>query len=89
MLSQSTGALTFSQLQEGKQTASDIAISYSYFQKDVVQKENFDFFITYGIGESQRYPLLQNTEVVIVVNGKKCAPCAMLPIYTERHRFAT
>lgn len=64
----------------------EIAISYSYFQKDDGQRDNFDFFIDHGIGGLRRYPLLQNTDVVIIVSGSECSPCSKLPIYDERHR---
>ena len=65
-----------------------VAISYSYYEKDNVQKENFAFFLTHGIGSLQRYPLLRSTEVVVINNGYKCSPCAGLPIYSEQHRQA-
>ena len=66
-------------------TSGDVAILYSYFEKDSTQKENFAFFITHGIGSSQQYPLLRNTEIV-VVSGYMCSPCSSLPIYNEQHR---
>ena len=66
--------------------SNDVAILYSYFEKDSTQRENFAFFITHGIGSSQQYPLLRNTEVVIVNSGHMCSPCAGLPVYNEQHR---
>ena len=54
-----------------------------------MQKENFAFFLTHGIGSAQQYPLLRNTEVVVINNGFMCSPCAGLHIYNEQHRQAT
>ena len=69
-----------------ERAAGDVAISYSYFEKDDAQKVNFAFFLTHGIGSLQTYPLLRKTEVVIVNNGYKCSPCTGLPIFNEQHR---
>ena len=65
---------------------SQVAISYSYFEKDSTQLSNFDFFLSHGIGSLQQYPLLRKTEVVVVNNGYKCTPCNGMPIYNEQHR---
>ena len=69
-----------------ERAAGDVAILYSYFEKDDTQKENFAFFLTHGIGSLQTYPLLRKTEVVVVNNGYMCSPCTGLPIYNEKHR---
>jgi len=65
---------------------SEVAISYSYFEKDEIQRANFQFFIESGVGGRETYPLLADTELVVVNNGAKCSPCPLLPIYSDRHR---
>ena len=73
-------------VQEAK---ADVAISYSYHEKDDVQRMNFDFFVEHGIGDLRRFPLLRNTDVVVIVSGEECGPCSKLPVYNERHRYST
>lgn len=42
------------------------------------QKENFEFFITVGMGLGNRVEVPTNTDFVVVVNGKVCRPCSRL-----------
>ncbi|KAL4421190.1 hypothetical protein ABPG77_010065 [Micractinium sp. CCAP 211/92] len=55
-----------------------VLVSYSFFEKDAVQRDNFDFFITIGMGVDNRFGGPANTDFVVVVNGKVCRPCARL-----------
>ncbi|KAL4854424.1 hypothetical protein ACK3TF_004779 [Chlorella vulgaris] len=65
-------------------TVGPVLVSYSYFEKDPVQRENFDFFITLGMGLDSRFGSPQSTDFVIVVNGKVCRPCSRLyPLLQE------
>lgn len=49
-----------------------------------LQRENFDFFITLGMGLDSRFGSPQSTDFVIVVNGKVCRPCSRLyPLLQE------
>lgn len=55
-----------------------VLVSYSYFEKDEIQKENMDFFLTVGLGfEKGARPVL-NTDFIIVVSGEACTPCDAL-----------
>ena len=52
-------------------------ISYSYYEKDGGQRDNFDFFLLTGMGigkQGARLPLA--TDFSIVVSGHHCAPCS-------------
>ena len=49
-----------------------------------LQRDNFDFFITIGMGVDNRFGGPANTDFVVVVNGKVCRPCARLyPLLQE------
>ena len=49
-----------------------------------LQRDNFDFFITIGMGVDNRFGDPANTDFVVVVNGKVCRPCARLyPLLQE------
>jgi len=56
-----------------------VLVSYSYFEKDEGQMQNFDYFILSAMGihdERNRMPVA--TDFSIVVNGDNCSPCATL-----------
>lgn len=54
-------------------------ISYSYYEKDSGQKENFEFFISAGMGvRGSAVQLPAGTDFSIVVSGDKCTPCSTL-----------
>lgn len=42
------------------------------------QKDNFEFFITVGMGFGTQLDMPENVDFVIVVNGKVCRPCSRL-----------
>lgn len=49
-----------------------------------LQRENFDFFVTIGMGLESRFGSPLATDFVVVVNGKVCRPCARLyPLLQE------
>ena len=56
-----------------------VLVSYSYFEKDEGQMQNFEYFILTAMGthgERNRLPVA--TDFSIVVNGDSCSPCATL-----------
>ena len=62
-------------------------VSYSYYEKDNGQKENFDFFILAGIGvhgTAAELPLA--TDFSIVVSGDRCTPCSALDALVQERR---
>ncbi|PRW33169.1 hypothetical protein C2E21_7839 [Chlorella sorokiniana] len=61
-----------------------VLVSYSYFEKDSIQRDNFDFFITMGMGLANRLGGPAATDFVVVVNGAVCRPCSRLyPLMQE------
>ena len=56
-----------------------VLVSYSYFEKDEGQMQNFEFFILSAIGiHGGRDKMPVATDFSIVVNGDSCSPCATL-----------
>ncbi|GAQ79139.1 hypothetical protein KFL_000250160 [Klebsormidium nitens] len=55
-----------------------VLVSYSYFEKDAIQKENLDFFLAVGMGLGEAARRLDNTDFSIVVSGDLCTPCKRL-----------
>lgn len=52
-----------------------VLISYAYFEKDAIQRANFEYFLAVG----SKYPALHsNMHWVFVVSGDGCAPCTGL-----------
>ena len=49
-------------------------ISYSYFEKDSIQRENFEFFIRHG----QPEPSESFFHTIYTVTGQACSPCRAL-----------
>lgn len=49
-----------------------VLISYSYFEKDMVQKANAEFFIEVGMGIHSKFDTPQGIQSVFVVNGEQC-----------------
>lgn len=63
-----------------------VLVSYSYFEKDDNQRQNFKFFIAKGLGIKSRdhaMVLPRDVDVSIVVNGELCTPCVALRPYTS------
>ena len=59
-------------------------MSYSYFEKDDGQMQNFEFFILEGLGIngiSRKMPAA--TDFSIVVNGDECRPCTALSPHVD------
>ena len=56
-----------------------VLVSYSFFEKDEGQRQNFEYFIMEGLGLSgMRIRMPTATDFSIVVNGDECTPCAAL-----------
>ena len=56
-----------------------VLVSYSYYEKDIGQKENFEFFILAGMGVRETGAHLPAaTDFSIVVSGDRCTPCSAL-----------
>ncbi|KAK9843381.1 hypothetical protein WJX84_009886 [Apatococcus fuscideae] len=61
-------------------------VSYSYFEKDDVQRFNMEFFMAVGMGQSPRFKPPQATDFVVIISGEKCSPCKqLLPSLVETH----
>jgi hypothetical protein len=58
--------------------AEPLLVSYSYFEKDEVQRSNMEFFMAAGMGIKSLIPAPSNTEFVIVISGDTCSPCTTL-----------
>lgn len=68
----------------GRNKADPVLVSYSYFEKDAVQRANFEFFIAVGMGLFSAFPTPQDTDFTVVVSGATCTPCkALLPILKQ------
>lgn len=58
-----------------------VLVSYSYFEKDPIQRANFEFFIAVGMGVFSVFSPPRNTDFTVVVSGDTCTPCkALLPL---------
>ncbi len=60
-----------------------VLVSYSYFQKDEIQRKNLEFFIAVGMGVSSGFIPPYYTDFVLVINGAVCDPCTALLPYME------
>lgn len=56
----------------GHEDRSEVLVSYSYFEKDTVQRDNAEFFWKLGMGVNSHVKPPQHTSFVVVVNGEKC-----------------
>ena len=57
-------------------------VSYSYYEKDEGQRQNFEYFILEGLGlNNMRTKMPAATDFSIVVNGDECSPCTALSPY--------
>lgn len=65
--------------------SASVLVSYSYFEKDAIQRENAEVFLTLGMGLDNRlWQPHAGTHFVIVVNGKVCRPCSRIyPLVQE------
>lgn len=58
-----------------------VLVSYSYFEKDQIQRSNMEFFMAVGMGLFSKLPAPANTHFMIVISGGKCTPCkALMPM---------
>lgn len=65
-----------------------VLVSYSYFEKDEIQKANMEFFLALGLGYSPGFRRPTHTDFVIVISGEKCSPCdSFLPQLTFEPAF--
>lgn len=56
-----------------------VLVSYSYFEKNEGQRENFEFFIMAGMGiRATGVSLPAATDFSVVVSGELCTPCSAL-----------
>ena len=56
-------------------------VSYAYYEKDAVQQQNLDFFMSIGMGREageRCEPSTLQADVVITVAGATCTPCNRL-----------
>jgi hypothetical protein len=63
-----------------------ILVSYSYFEKDIIQKSNLEFFMSTGMGFSRGFEPPKNVHTVIVVSGEQCQPCKEVLPFLELDR---
>jgi hypothetical protein len=49
-------------------------ISYSYFEKDLTQLHNLEFFVRHGQASKRGCPI----ELIFTVSGRVCSPCARM-----------
>lgn len=47
-------------------------VSYSYFEKDDVQRANAEFFLKVGMGIESSLAAPLDTDFVVVVQGRSC-----------------
>ncbi|KAK9842595.1 hypothetical protein WJX81_008112 [Elliptochloris bilobata] len=52
-----------------------VLVSYSYFEKDDIQRANLEFFLAVGMGISSGFQIPEATDFVLVVSGEVCSPC--------------
>lgn len=65
-------------------TTPPVLVSYSYFEKDAIQKKNLEFFLSVGFGYNSKFAAPANTDLIIVINGAECLPCVnLLPIVQQ------
>jgi hypothetical protein len=58
-----------------------VLVSYSYYEKDHIQRSNMEFFMAVGMGMFSQLPAPAATDFVIVISGGKCTPCkALMPM---------
>lgn len=79
-----------SRCSEAPAVSSTVLVSYSYFQKDEIQRQNFEFFMAVGMGMSMSsgFQRPNSTDFVLVINGDVCSPCtAILPSMKEDSRY--
>jgi hypothetical protein len=58
-----------------------VLVSYSYFEKDSIQRSNMEFFMAVGMGIFSQLPAPANTDFVVVISGGLCTPCkALMPM---------
>jgi len=62
-----------------------VLVSYSYFEKDEGQRENFKYFLLAGMGiHGNDVTLPKAADFVIVISGKACTPCDALYSHVGR-----
>lgn len=67
-----------------QERAPSVLVSYSYFEKDQIQKRNLEFFLAVGFGYNSKFKAPANTDLIIVINGAECLPCVnLLPIVQQ------
>ena len=64
-----------------------VLVSYSYYEKDVGQRENFRFFISAGMGiRANGHDMPIATDFSIVISGAYCAPCDLFRGLVQEQR---
>ena len=60
-----------------------VLVSYSYFEKDIIQRSNMEFFMAVGMGVFSQLPAPRATDFILIVSGEQCTPCkALMPLLT-------
>lgn len=66
-----------------------VLVSYSYYEKDKGQRDNFDFFIMAGMGIGEKGAVLpQATDFNIVISGDRCGPCHSFKSLVRQQKVA-
>ncbi|KAK9818280.1 hypothetical protein WJX72_010022 [[Myrmecia] bisecta] len=55
-----------------------VLVSYSYFEKDEIQRANMEFFLSVGMGIASTFKAPVDTDFVVVISGDLCSPCKVL-----------
>lgn len=61
-----------------------IFVSYSYFEKDDIQKANFEFFLLAAMGVNSISGQDTQADYYLVINGDVCTPCEALQPMLEQ-----
>ncbi|GMH41535.1 hypothetical protein BSKO_09445 [Bryopsis sp. KO-2023] len=56
----------------------DTLVLYAYFEKDDIQRDNLDFFLSVGVGLDSVSGVDKTFDYALAVSGEKCAPCRRL-----------
>lgn len=66
-----------------------VLVSYAYYEKDAVQQQNLDFFLSVGLGlgqaDGQCTPGALRADVIITVADSVCTPCSRLRPCLRQH----
>lgn len=67
------------------QDARPLLVSYSFQERNRVQRDSFEMFLHQGAGLLGVVPRPKNVDFIFVISGAKCGPCeALYPLMSER-----